>query len=112
MASLNNPFDGEEAAAMYEKRRKKEYPLGDLPLIVLHRQEGGYKPEPGAITPEQLKQLDAERLVHNQDLVQLSRNRAHIIATKTARTIFIWTGRSWLWMRLIRWWMRFGIIIR
>src|SRR6266850_1778083 len=84
-----NPFEGEEAEAMYKKRLKKEYPLGDLPLIVLHRQEGGYKPATGAITPEQVKQLDAERLVHNQDLVQLSRNSAHIVATNSTHDIHL-----------------------
>ena len=84
-----NPFEGEEAEAMYEKRLKKQYPLGDLPLIVLHRQDGEYKPAPGAITPEQVKQLDAERLVHNQDLVQLSRNSAHIIATNSTHDIHL-----------------------
>src|SRR5262249_38703781 len=75
--------------ATYEERKKTECPLGDLPLIVLHREEGGYKPIPGAITSEQVKQLDAERLAHNQDLAHLSRNSAHVIARNSSHDLHI-----------------------
>jgi pimeloyl-ACP methyl ester carboxylesterase len=82
-----NPFEGEEMAAMSAERRKRDYPLGDLPLIVLHREEAGYKPIPGPVTPEQVKQLEVERLAHNQDLVRLSRNSAHVIASNSSHDI-------------------------
>jgi len=84
-----NPFSGEELSAMYAERLKTESPLGDLPLIVLHREVGGYKPIPGQITPEQVKQLETERLAHNQDLVRLSRNSAHIIARNSTHDIHL-----------------------
>lgn len=85
----NNPFEGEELAAMDAERRKRQYPLGDLPLIVLHREVGGYKPIRGQITPEQVKQLEEERLLHNQDLARLSRNSAHIIARNSTHDIHL-----------------------
>ena len=85
----NNPFEGEEMAAMYADRLKCQSPFGNLPLIVLHREEGGYQPIPGAITPEQVKQLEVERLAHNQDLVRLSRNSAYIIAKNSSHEIHL-----------------------
>lgn len=36
-ATNDNPFEGEELAAMLAQQGKKEHPLGDMPLIVLSR---------------------------------------------------------------------------
>jgi pimeloyl-ACP methyl ester carboxylesterase len=36
-ATNDNPFEGEELAAMLVQQGKKEHPLGDMPLIVLSR---------------------------------------------------------------------------
>jgi len=85
----NNPFEGEEMAAMYNERRSREYTLGDLPLIVLHREVGGYKPIPKMISPEQVTQLEAERVALNRELVSLSRNSAHIIARNSTHDIHL-----------------------
>lgn len=85
----NDPFEGEEMAALYAERRKQEYPLGNLPLIVLHREIGGYKPVPKMITAEQVHQLEAERLALNQEMVNLSRNSAHIIARNSTHDIHL-----------------------
>ena len=85
----NNPFEGEEMAAMYNERRSREYPLGDLPLIVLHREVGGYKPIPKMISPEQVRQLEEERVALNRGLVSLSRNSAHIIARNSTHDIHL-----------------------
>jgi pimeloyl-ACP methyl ester carboxylesterase len=85
----NNPFEGEEMAAMVAERRQRQYPLGDLPLIVLHREIGGYEPIPGQITPEQVKQLERERLLLNHDLAQLSRNSAHVIARNSTHDVHL-----------------------
>lgn len=83
----NNPFEGEEMAAMDSERRSRPYPLGDLPLIVLHREVGGYKPIPKMIGPEQVKQLEEERVSLNRELVSLSRNSAHVIAKNSTHDI-------------------------
>lgn len=84
-----NPFGGEELAAMYAERLKRAHPLGGLPLIVLHREVGGYKPIPGHISPEQVKQLEEERIAHNQDLARLSKNSAHVIARNSTHDIHL-----------------------
>src|ERR1041385_3703583 len=85
----NNPFEGEEMAAMYDERRSRQYPLGDLPLIVLHREVGGHKPIPKMISPEQVKQLEEERVSLTRVLVSLSRNSAHIIARNSTHDIHL-----------------------
>jgi len=85
----DNPFEAEELAAVYTERHKTEYPLGDIPLLVLHRERGGYKPVPGIITPEVAKQMEEERIENNRDLVRLSRNSAHIIAKNSGHDVHL-----------------------
>jgi pimeloyl-ACP methyl ester carboxylesterase len=87
--AAHNPFEAEELAALYAERRKTEYPLGDLPLIVLHRERGGYEPIPGMITPELAKQLKEERAEQTWDLARLSRNSAHIYAKNSGHDIHL-----------------------
>src|SRR5262249_5053712 len=36
-ATNDNPFEGEELAALLKKQTDQKYPLGDMPLIVLSR---------------------------------------------------------------------------
>jgi pimeloyl-ACP methyl ester carboxylesterase len=85
----NNPLEGEEMVALDRERRSRPYPLGSLPLIVLHREVGGYKPIPKMINLEQVKQLEEERVSLNRELVSLSRNSAHIIAKNSTHDIHL-----------------------
>jgi len=89
MLSDNNPFEGEEMAAMYDEHRNYEYPLGDLPLVVIHREVGGYKPIPNMISADQVQQLERERLSLNQELASLSKKQqAHHRQKQHARGPF------------------------
>jgi pimeloyl-ACP methyl ester carboxylesterase len=72
----------EDVADMYANRGKKEYMLGDIPLIVISRGSGGYEgPDAEA--------LESERVTLQQDLARLSSNSKHIIAKNSGHNIHI-----------------------
>ncbi|HEY6952843.1 MAG TPA: alpha/beta hydrolase [Bacteroidota bacterium] len=84
-----NPYESEELNALYMTHHKTEFPLGDLPLIVLHRELGNFKPIPGMMTLDQTKKMDEERVSNNRDLAKLSRNSQHIIAKNSTHDIHL-----------------------
>ncbi len=80
-AADNDPFWGEEFTDIYAARKTGEYPLGDIPLIVLTRGKSEY-PE-----TEQGRQLNEERKRMQLDLLQLSRDSKQKIATESGHHI-------------------------
>lgn len=78
-AAHANPFEAEELALLIADQKKKEYPLGDIPLIVLTagREEYGEK----AVEEDRKKQQAA--------LAKLSRNGKQIIAVNSGHHIQI-----------------------
>ena len=77
----NDPFWGEEFAGIYSARKTGEYPLGDIPVIVLTRGKSEY-PE-----TEEGKQVNEERKRMQSDLLQLSRDSKQTIATESGHHI-------------------------
>lgn len=75
----------EELQKMYENRGRSEYLLGDMPLIVLTRGEGGYADLPGVTAAE----LESERLKLQADLAGLSSNSVQIIDKKSGHNIHL-----------------------
>jgi pimeloyl-ACP methyl ester carboxylesterase len=77
----NDPYWGEEFAEMYAARKTHEYPLGDLPLIVLTRGKSEYP------DTEDGRQLEEDRKRLQADLLNLSRNSKQIIAKTSGHHI-------------------------
>ncbi len=75
----------EELQKMYENRGRSEYMLGDMPLVVLTRGEGGYADLPGVSAAE----LENERLRLQADLAGLSSNSVQIIDKKSGHNIHL-----------------------
>jgi pimeloyl-ACP methyl ester carboxylesterase len=73
-AADNDPYWAEEFAEIYSTRKRGEYPLGDIPLVVLTRGKREYP------DTEVGRKLNEERKRMQLDLVQLSRNSKQIIA--------------------------------
>ncbi len=80
-AADKDPYWGEEFAALYSARKTGEYPLGDLPLIVLTRGKSEYP------DTEVGRQLNEERKRMQSDFLQLSRNSKQIIAETSGHHI-------------------------
>ena len=79
----SDPYWSEEFAEIYASRKKHEYPLGDIPLIVLTRGKRGYP------NNEVGDQLEAERKRMQSDLLNLSRNSKQIIAADSGHHIHL-----------------------
>lgn len=75
----------EELAQMYANRGKPEYMLGDIPLIVLTRTNGGYSDYPGATAQE----LEEERLRLQTEMAHLSSDGKLIIAKNSGHNIHL-----------------------
>jgi len=80
-AADNDPYWGEEFAEIYSGRRASEYPLADIPLIVLTRGKREYP------DTEVGRQLNEERKRMQLDLLQLSRNSKQVIAEASGHHI-------------------------
>ena len=80
-AADNDPYWGEEFAELYAARKTHEYPLGDIPLIVLTRGKSEYP------DTESGRQLNEERKRMQLDLLNLSRNSKQIVATTSGHHI-------------------------
>jgi pimeloyl-ACP methyl ester carboxylesterase len=72
-ASNDNPFEGDELAALLKKRTDEKHPLGDMPLIVLSRGQD----------------LDDEHGRNQTELVSLSRRGRQVIARHSVHEIMI-----------------------
>jgi hypothetical protein len=81
-AANDNPFEGEELAALLAERKKKEHPLGDLPLIVLSRRVPEHKGTKG-------QAVEDEHTRNQATLVGLSRIGKQVIAEHSAHHIQI-----------------------
>jgi pimeloyl-ACP methyl ester carboxylesterase len=77
----SDPYWGEEFAELFRARKGREYPLGDLPIIVLTRGKSEYPND------ETGMQLDRERKRMQADLLNLSRNSRQIIAQSSGHHI-------------------------
>lgn len=82
VAAAVNPFEHEELAALRAKRTKSEYPLGDMPLVVMTR---GISDEGG---PDG-KRLEEERKKEHGEVARLSRSGKQVIATRSGHHIQI-----------------------
>lgn len=72
-----NPFEHEELAELRAERAKSQYPLGDLPLIVLTR----------GIPDEDSKALEEEHRRDHEAVAAMSRNGKLIIATRSGHHV-------------------------
>jgi pimeloyl-ACP methyl ester carboxylesterase len=79
--SFFEAYKGEEYAEMFSARKAEDYPLGDLPLIVLTR---GKSELPDT---EEGRQDNEERKREQLDLLRLSRNSKQIIAEASGHDI-------------------------
>jgi pimeloyl-ACP methyl ester carboxylesterase len=77
----SDPYWSEEFAEIYASRKKQEYPLGDIPLIVLTRGKREYP------NNEVGDQLNEERMRMQSDLLNLSRNSKQIFAANSGHHI-------------------------
>jgi pimeloyl-ACP methyl ester carboxylesterase len=63
--------------------------FGDKSLVVISRATGGYRPIRGVVSQEQADLLERERIEHNRDLLELSRNSKAIVADKSGHDIHL-----------------------
>jgi len=80
-AADDDPYWGEEFAEIYSARRASQYPLGEIPLIVLTRGKREYP------DTEAGSQLNEERKRMQSDLLHLSQNSRQIIAEASGHHI-------------------------
>jgi len=79
-AAMDNPYNPEENAALFQDRQDNPQPLGDLPLIVLSRSRDEY-PKKFA------EQLSAEHKAQQADLATLSSHGQQIIVPDSGHHI-------------------------
>ena len=77
----DDPYWAEEFAEIYAARKTHQYPLGDMPLIVLTRGKSEYP------DTETGKQLNEERKRMQSDLLHLSQNSKQVIAETSGHHI-------------------------
>ena len=82
VAAAVNPFENEELAGLRAERAKREYPLGDLPLIVLTR---GLPEEDG---PD-AKALEADHRRDHEAVAAMSRRGKLVVATHSGHHVQI-----------------------
>jgi pimeloyl-ACP methyl ester carboxylesterase len=80
-AADNDPYWGEEFAEIYAYRKTHQYPLGDIPLIVLTRGKSEYP------DTEEGRQLNEDRKRMQLNLLQLSNNCKQAIAEASGHHI-------------------------
>jgi pimeloyl-ACP methyl ester carboxylesterase len=80
VAAAVNPFENEELASLRAERTKSQYPLGDLPLIVLTR---GRSDEDG---PDG-KAFEEEHRREHAAIAAMSRNGKLVIATRSGHHV-------------------------
>lgn len=76
-------WSSEELARMWADPKERDYPLGDMPLVVITRRDGGYEDGPEATG----KELDDERMKLQRDLARLSRNSRHVVDAITGHNV-------------------------
>jgi pimeloyl-ACP methyl ester carboxylesterase len=75
----------EEIAVWYSAKKLSTTPLGDVPLVVISRGEGGYPDTPEVSG----KQLDQERREEQAELTYLSHNSKQIIAEHSGHNVHL-----------------------
>ena len=63
--------------------------FGDKPLLVISRAIGGYRPIRGIVSEEQAATLERERVEHNAELLQLSRNSGAVVASDSGHDVHL-----------------------
>lgn len=83
--TVNNEmtWSPEDVQDMYEHKGEAAYMLGNIPLIVLTRGNGGYDGRSDSA------ELENERLVQQEQLATLSTNSKHIIDKKSGHNIHL-----------------------
>jgi pimeloyl-ACP methyl ester carboxylesterase len=77
----------EDLTLVHDSRENREYPLGDLPLLVLSHSAGGQPLASVPGSPFTAEQLDAEGKRTQADLARLSRRGRQIVVAKSGHTI-------------------------
>jgi len=80
-AAYVNPFEAEELALMIADQKKKEFPLGGMPLIVLTAGNSEYGPDE--------QSLEDDRQKNQAALAGLSRNGKQVVAVGSGHHIHI-----------------------
>ena len=80
IAAAVNPFEYEELAALRSERSKPEYPLGDLPLVVITR---GIPEETGPTA----RAMEEEHRKDHAAVAALSRRGKQLIATRSGHHV-------------------------
>jgi pimeloyl-ACP methyl ester carboxylesterase len=79
VAAAVNPFEAEELAGLRAARTQREFPLGDLPLIVITRGISESGPDGRA--------FDAERRADHEMMARMSRNGRLVIAERSGHHV-------------------------
>ena len=75
----------EELDRIYADPRERVFPLGQMPLVVITRRDGGYQDGPGYTAAE----LEAERLRQQEDLARLSHDSLHIVDPASGHNVHV-----------------------
>lgn len=81
-ASEEMDWSPEDVADMYKNRHNPSYKLGNIPLIVISKGDGGFSGPQGA-------SLEMQRTSLQNDLTRLSTNSKHIIDKKSGHNIHL-----------------------
>ena len=86
-AADSDPYWGEEFAEIYAARQSQEYPLGDIPLIVLIA--GKSDKAPPNVSEAEWERFNEEKRQQKADLGTLSRNSKVVIDPKSRHEIHL-----------------------
>ncbi len=89
---LSAPVDdhwAEELQALFEARARAEFPLGDMPLVVIIPSEKPPGSPPPGVSAEEWKRIDEEKRRQKVGLTSLSRNSTLVVAEKSGHHIHL-----------------------
>jgi pimeloyl-ACP methyl ester carboxylesterase len=78
-----DPFMAEELVILFADRLRREFPLGDKPVVILRRKEQT------GLTKEDDVKRDQERIENTQSFLLLSRNSQLVVAEKSGHEIHL-----------------------
>jgi pimeloyl-ACP methyl ester carboxylesterase len=78
-AANDNPFEAEELAALLARWTGTDYPLGDLPVVVLSRGRGDFDD----------REAEEEHRRNQAELVRLSRSARQVVAQRSGHEILL-----------------------
>jgi pimeloyl-ACP methyl ester carboxylesterase len=90
LAAEADTFLAEELQAMYKERQTREYPLGDMPLVVLAAGKGSLPSEPPqGVSPDRWREIGEEKRLQKADLARLSRDSVFLVDEKSGHHIHL-----------------------